>query len=98
MSLKNIKLSVFREFLAAKRLKHIRTKGGHEIWSRHDLTRPVVIQTHENPVPEHIIKNNLRTIKSNRDELLNWLNPTKDNATSVSFVSAFTSSGNSHLN
>ena len=59
-----------------KGLKHTRTKGGHEIWSRSDLTRPVVIQTHENPVPEHIIKNNLRTINSDRKEFEEWLNPT----------------------
>ncbi len=76
MSLKNIKLSVFREYLLFKGLTHIRTKGGHEIWSRKDLTRPVVIQTHENPVPEHIIKNNLRTIKSSRIEFEEWLSPT----------------------
>ena len=75
MSLKNIKLSVFRQFLLFKGLKHIRTNGGHEIWARKDLTRPVVIQTHEDPVPEHIIKNNLRTIKSNRQEFEAWLNP-----------------------
>jgi predicted RNA binding protein YcfA (HicA-like mRNA interferase family) len=59
-----------------KGLKHTRTKGGHEIWSRSDLTRPVVIQTHENPVPEHIIKNNLRTINSDRKDFEEWLNPT----------------------
>lgn len=81
MSLKNIKLSVFREFLLFKGLKHIRTKGGHEIWSRSDLTRPVVIQTHENPVPEHIIKNNLRTIKSTRTEFEEWLNPVNEKGT-----------------
>lgn len=78
MSLKNIKLSTFRDYLLHKGLKHTRTKGGHEIWSRSDLTRPVVIQTHENPVPEHIIKNNLRTIKSDRKEFEEWLNPTKN--------------------
>jgi len=82
MSLKNIKLSIFRDYLLSKGLKRIRINGGHEIWSRLDLKRPVVLQTHENPVPEHVIKNNLRTMKSNRTEFEEWLNPGKNNKTS----------------
>jgi len=72
-SLKNITPNQFRKFLEFKGLKQIRTKGGHEIWSRSDLTRPVVLQTHENPIPEFIIKKNLRTMDSNRNEILIFL-------------------------
>ncbi len=86
MSLKNIPLKVFRHFLSYKGLKKIRTKGGHETWARKDLTRPVVIQTHENPIPEFIIKSNLRTIGSNRQEFENWLNPNTTKSIPVSTI------------
>ncbi len=72
-SLKNIPLRTFREFLEYKNLKHIRTSGGHEVWSRGDLSRPVIIQSHIDPVPEFIIKRNLSTIGSNRDEFIEFL-------------------------
>ncbi|MBN2520511.1 MAG: type II toxin-antitoxin system HicA family toxin [Bacteroidales bacterium] len=61
-SLKNIPLRLFRDYLTYKGLKQIRSKKGHEIWSRKDLGRPVVIQSHIDPVPEFIIRNNLRTL------------------------------------
>lgn len=72
MSLKNISLSVFREYLKHKGLNHIRTSAGHEIWSGKNLLRPVILQTHIDPVPEFIIRNNLRTINSNRAEFEKW--------------------------
>jgi predicted RNA binding protein YcfA (HicA-like mRNA interferase family) len=71
--LKNISLRNFRRYLQFCGLKHIRTKGGHEIWSAKDLTRPVVLQTHVDPVPEFIIKNALRTIGKTEEHLLSFL-------------------------
>ena len=71
--LKNISLKFFRRYLLYCGLKHIRTKGGHEIWSAKDLSRPVVLQTHVDPIPEFIIKNNLRTIGQSEDHLLAFL-------------------------
>ncbi|MBL7738020.1 MAG: hypothetical protein JNK14_02290 [Chitinophagaceae bacterium] len=71
--LKNIPLRVFREYLIYCGLNHIRTKGGHEIWSAKGLTRPVVLQSHIDPVPEFIIKNNLRTIGKQEEHLLEFL-------------------------
>lgn len=53
---KNIPLKLFRNYLLHCGLKHIRTKGGHEIWSAKNLTRPVVLQTHVDSIPEFIIK------------------------------------------
>jgi len=50
-SIKNVPLETFRNFLVYKGLKHIRTTGGHEIWSGNSITRPVTIQTHIDPVP-----------------------------------------------
>lgn len=60
--LSNVSLSDYREFLAKTGCKKIRVEGGHEIWSRKDLLRPIVVQTHEQPVPEFIIKNALRNL------------------------------------
>ena len=71
--LKNIPLKTFRAYLLHCGLKPIRTKGGHEIWSAKNLTRPVVLQTHVNPVPEFVVKNNLRTSGKSEDHLLKFL-------------------------
>ena len=60
--LSNVSLNDYREFLEKAGCKKIRTEGGHEIWSRKDLLRPIVVQTHEQLVPEFIIKNALRTL------------------------------------
>jgi len=71
--LKNIPLKTFRDYLVFCGLKLIRTRGGHEIWSGKNLRRPVVLQTHVDPVPEFIIKNNLRTIGKKEEHLLKFL-------------------------
>jgi hypothetical protein len=62
IKLSNIPIRLFREYLEYKGLAHVRTSSGHEIWTRPDLTRPVVFQTHIEPIPEFVVKNNLRTI------------------------------------
>ena len=71
--LKNIPLKTFRDFLSWKGLKRIRTEGGHEVWSRKDLCRPVVLQTHISPVPEFIVKNILRTIDATKEDYIDFL-------------------------
>ena len=48
----NISIKTLRDYLEWKGLKKIRTSGGHEIWSRKDLIRPIVLQTHISPVPD----------------------------------------------
>lgn len=58
----NISLARFRKILVALGLEQVRTKGGHEMWMKEGMLRNVVLQTHIDPVPEDIIKNNLRTI------------------------------------
>ncbi len=71
--LSNVPLSDYREFLKKAGCKCIRIEGGHEVWSRKDLTRPIIVQTHECPVPEFIIKNALRNLgltKKNFFEIL----------------------------
>jgi len=60
--LSNVRLSDCREFLLKAGCKLSRTEGGHEIWTKENLTRPIVVQTHIEPVPEFIIKNALRNL------------------------------------
>jgi hypothetical protein len=76
-SLKNIPLKDFRKFLEFKGLKVIRIAGGHEVWSGKELLRPIILQTHIDPVPEFIIRNNLRTLGSDKNELLGFLDSKK---------------------
>ncbi|WP_288539539.1 type II toxin-antitoxin system HicA family toxin [uncultured Alistipes sp.] len=71
--LSNIPLRRFRDFLDYKGLKCIRTVGGHEKWVRADLRRPVMLQTHIDPVPEFIIRNNLKTIGATIKEFTDYL-------------------------
>ncbi len=71
--LSNITIKQFKLFLTYKGLQHIRTRGGHEVWGGENILRPVVFQTHEEPLPEMVIRSNLRTLNSNADELLEFL-------------------------
>lgn len=66
--LRNISLSQFQSFLELVHCKYIDTKGGHEKWSRADLFRPIIVQTHISPIPEFIIKNNLRVLGYSKDD------------------------------
>jgi hypothetical protein len=69
----NISVARYRRILIALGLEYIRTKDGYEIWNKKGLLRNVVFQNHEEPVPEDIVLNNLRTIgitKKDFDEIL----------------------------
>jgi len=72
-SLKNISLHLFRKYLQWKGLKKIRTVGGHEIWSGTLLRRPIILQTHIDPIPEFIIRNALRTLGVKREDFIKFL-------------------------
>ena len=71
--LRNIPLKTIRDYLAWKGLKIYRTKGGHETWGCSGLLRPIVIQTHVDPVPEFIVKQILRNLNSNREDFIIFL-------------------------
>lgn len=71
--LKNIPLKLFRDYLSFKGLKLIRTNGGHEIWSGKNLIRPLILQSHFDPVPEFIIKSNLRTLGETAEDFYNFV-------------------------
>ena len=71
--LSNISLSDYRKFLTRIGCKCIRTKGGHEHWTRSDLLRPITFQSHISPVPEFIIKNGLRILGKDKNYLFKVL-------------------------
>jgi predicted RNA binding protein YcfA (HicA-like mRNA interferase family) len=73
-SLANISIREFRAVLLLLGLTNIRNKGGHEAWMKDGMTRPVIFQTHIEPIPEFIIRNNLRNIGITKDEFLAILN------------------------
>jgi hypothetical protein len=55
----NISLLEYCRFLISVGCECYRTKGGHEHWQRHDMPRPLTLQSHINPVPAFIIKQHL---------------------------------------
>jgi len=71
--LRNIPLKTFRDFLAYMGLKLIRTEGGHEVWGKKEMCRPVIIQTHIDPVPEFIVKNSLRNMQATKEDYIGFL-------------------------
>lgn len=78
-TISNISIAVFRNYLRSLGLKCDRVKGGHEVWSKGGMQRPVIFQTHIDPIPEFIIKNNLRNIGKTRKEFEAFLKDTGDN-------------------
>ena len=74
----NISPESFRGFITSQGLKCIRITGGHEVWSKSGMKRPVIFQTHINPIPEFIIKNNLRNLNKTRKDLEDFLTNNND--------------------
>ena len=72
-NLRNITISDLRKILKSFGCSHIRFKGGHEIWKKEGLTRPIIFQTHVDPVPEMVIKNIIRDLNITRDQFLSAL-------------------------
>ena len=77
VNLCNISLDSFRDFLIDQGCTKIkkgtsRGRGGHEKWVRKGLLRPITLQTHVDPVPEHIVRSSLRTLNVSRKEFENW--------------------------
>lgn len=66
--LSNISVAQYREFLSKAGCKYILTNAGHEVWTKKDITRPIVFQTHIELVPEFIIKNALRVLGISKNQ------------------------------
>lgn len=73
----NITVARFRKILKALGLEQVRTKGGHEMWFKEGMLRNVLFQNHVEPIPEDIIKNNIRTIGISKEEFDAQLNEIK---------------------
>lgn len=68
--LRNVSLKDCRKFLDLTGCKHIRSSGGHDVWTRSDFLRPIVLQSHIDPVPERIMKQILTALEMDRDEFV----------------------------
>jgi len=71
--LKNISLRTFRQYLVWNGLERIRTKGGHEVWDKKGMERPVVLPTHEDPVFEFVAKNALINMGVDANDYIEFL-------------------------
>ena len=71
--LSNVSLTQFRQFLSDIGCVCISASGGHEKWKKEGCLRSVILQTHIDPVPEFIVKNNLRTLGLSRNDFIEWL-------------------------
>lgn len=66
--LSNIPLRKFRAFLFEVGCNRTDTNGGHEKWEKAGLARPIILQTHIDPIPEHIVKATLFDLCISRKE------------------------------
>ncbi len=75
--LTNISLARYRLFLSRAGCGCVRQSGGHEMWTKEGLLRPITLQTRIDPVPEFIIKNGLRTLGMSRVDFFRLLSDTE---------------------
>ncbi len=71
--LSNVSLADYRLFLQKAGCTSSAIKGGHEKWVKRGILRPIIVQTHVDPVPEFIIKNALRTLGLTKDDFFRIL-------------------------
>lgn len=69
-SLSNVSLRKFREYLFEKGCSRTSVNGGHEKWEKEGMPRPIILQTHIDPIPEFIIKNALNGLGIGRKEFI----------------------------
>lgn len=72
-SLSNITLKEFRAILTVLGLHLVRVKGGYEMWVREGMTRPIVIQTHIDPIPEFVVRSNIKSLGVDKREVIEIL-------------------------
>ena len=71
--LRNIPLKTFRDYLAWKGLKYVRTKGSHEIWKGDYLKRSIVLPVNKDPVKECIVRSIMITLNTNANDYIEFL-------------------------
>lgn len=77
--LRNISISKFESFLELSLCKCApsKSRGGHLKYTRCDCNRPIIFQSHIDPVPEFIIKNNLRVLGYTKEDFFEILDGNK---------------------
>jgi hypothetical protein len=69
----NISIAEFKAFLESKGCVRVDNGNeGHEKWEKPGIPRPIIFQTHIDPIPEFIIRNNLRNLEITRKEFADW--------------------------
>lgn len=66
-NLRNISVADLRRILKIYGCEFARTKGGHEAWKLKGIARPIIFQTHVSPVPEMVIRNLIRDLKTTKE-------------------------------
>ena len=76
--LSNIPLAAFRRFLFEQGCTRVeqgsKGRGGHEKWVKPGLLRPIILQTHVDPVPELIVRNCLSSLGRTKQNYFDWYN------------------------
>lgn len=72
--LKNIALRDFRKFLKHIGCEQIRSNGGHEVWAKKEMPRPITIQSHIDPIPEFIVQNCQRNLGMSKETFFEIFN------------------------
>ncbi|MBR1544269.1 MAG: type II toxin-antitoxin system HicA family toxin [Muribaculaceae bacterium] len=72
--LKNIDIATFESFLKEMGCRKVKSgNDGHFKWKRQGCLRSIIFQTHIEPIPEHIIENNLRNLGITKKQFKDWL-------------------------
>jgi len=71
--LSNLTIDDLRNVLTLLGLEYKRTKGGHELWAKPGMKRPVVFQTHLKPIPEFVVIKLIKTLGIDRNEFVKIL-------------------------
>lgn len=61
-ALKPVRWQQFEKVLFALGCEFKRQNGSHRIYSCAEIIRPIIVPAHTTPIPEFIIKNNLRLL------------------------------------
>lgn len=69
-----VKTKDFIKVLVHLGLKLSRTNGSHQVWSRADLTRPVIVQATKKELPKFVLSNNCKTLGITVDDFFRILN------------------------
>ena len=71
--LSNLTINDLRLVLRYFGLEFLRTKGGHELWAKPGMKRPIVFQTYLKPIPEFVVLNLMKTLGIDKQELVSIL-------------------------